>query len=65
MDEKELEELHAAGYERDPAKPGEFDIPEDDHAWGDKPWCAVDRQSSARDKDKGIWLHCTPTERKQ
>ena len=35
LDEKELEERHVAGYERDPAQPGEFDVPEDDHAWGD------------------------------
>ena len=34
-DEKELEERHVAGYEREPAEPDEFDIPDGDHAWGD------------------------------
>ena len=42
-DEKELEERHVAGYEREPAEPDEFDIPDGDHAWGDGPgsadWC--------------------------
>ncbi|MCY3814010.1 MAG: ribbon-helix-helix domain-containing protein [Gammaproteobacteria bacterium] len=38
LDEKELEERHVAGYKRDPVQPGEFDIPEDDHAWGDGAW---------------------------
>ena len=40
MDEKELEERHIAGYKRDPVKPGEFDISEGDHAWGDEGWSA-------------------------
>ncbi len=38
LDEKELEARHVAGYTRDPAEPGEFDIPEGDHAWGDEAW---------------------------
>ena len=65
MDEKDLEELHAAGYARDPVKPGEFDVPDGDHAWGDEPWCAVDQQSRSGDKGKGNGLHCTPTRRKK
>ena len=31
----ELEEKHKNGYLRHPAKKGEFDIIEDEHAWGD------------------------------
>ena len=38
LDEKELEARHVAGYTRDPAEPGEFDILEGDHAWGDEAW---------------------------
>lgn len=38
LDEKELEERHVAGYKRGPVQPGEFDIPEGDHAWGDAAW---------------------------
>ena len=37
-DERELEERHVAGYRRVPPRPGEFDIPEADHAWGDDAW---------------------------
>ena len=40
LDEKDLEEQHIAGYHRDPVKPGEFDVPETDHAWGDDAWSA-------------------------
>ena len=35
LDEKELEERHVEGYRRDPVIPGEFEVPEADHAWGD------------------------------
>jgi len=38
LDEKELEERHVAGYRREPERPGEFDVPETDHAWGDEAW---------------------------
>lgn len=38
QEERELEERHVAGYRRLPSKPGEFDIPESDHAWGDEAW---------------------------
>lgn len=38
QDEKELEERHIAAYQRLPSRPGEFDIPESDHAWGDEAW---------------------------
>ena len=38
LDEKELEARHIAGYKRDPAELGEFDIPEGDRAWGDEAW---------------------------
>lgn len=38
QEEKELEERHVAGYRRVPPVPGEFDIPESDHAWGDDAW---------------------------
>ncbi|MDO8675429.1 MAG: ribbon-helix-helix domain-containing protein [Candidatus Omnitrophota bacterium] len=31
----ELEEKHKNGYLRHPVKKGEFDIFEDEHAWGD------------------------------
>lgn len=31
----EMERRHAEGYARRPAKPGEFEIPESEHAWGD------------------------------
>lgn len=37
VDEKELERQHVAGYERDPVRPDEFDVPEGDHVWGDEP----------------------------
>ncbi len=37
-EERELEERHVAGYRRTPTRPGEFDIPEADHAWGDDAW---------------------------
>ncbi len=37
-EERELEERHIAGYRRTPARPGEFDVPEADHAWGDDGW---------------------------
>ena len=40
LDEKELEERHVEGYRRDPAQPGEFEVPEADHAWGDDAWSA-------------------------
>ena len=38
LDQKELEEQHVAGYRRTPSQPAEFEIPEDDHAWGDDAW---------------------------
>ena len=38
LDEQELEERQIAGYRREPAKPGEFGVPESDHAWGDDAW---------------------------
>lgn len=38
FEEKELEERHVAGYRRDPVRPGEFDVPAADHAWGDDAW---------------------------
>ena len=31
----ELERRHAEGYARYPVQPGEFDLPEAEHAWGD------------------------------
>ncbi len=31
----ELERRHAEGYARYPVAPGEFDLPESEHAWGD------------------------------
>jgi metal-responsive CopG/Arc/MetJ family transcriptional regulator len=31
----ELERQHAEGYARFPVQPGEFDVPESEHAWGD------------------------------
>ena len=31
----ELEQRHAEGYQRFPVKPGEFDVWEEEHAWGD------------------------------
>lgn len=37
-EERELEARHVAGYRRMPPEPGEFDVPEADHAWGDAPW---------------------------
>ena len=36
---KELERQHAEAYTRRPVQPGEFDIPEEDLAWGEEwPW---------------------------
>ena len=40
LDEKELEERHIEGYRRDSARPGEFEVPEADHVWGDEAWSA-------------------------
>ena len=37
-EEKELEERHRAGYRDTPSRPREFEIPEDDWAWGDGAW---------------------------
>lgn len=31
----ELERQHVAGYTRHPVQPGELDIPESEHVWGD------------------------------
>ena len=31
----ELERQHAEGYARFPVQPGEFDLSESEHAWGD------------------------------
>ena len=36
--EKDLEERHRAGYRRIPSEPREFEVAEDDHAWGDEAW---------------------------
>lgn len=41
LDEKELEEQHVAGYQREPVSPGEFDVPDADLAWDDRT-CTVD-----------------------
>lgn len=38
LDKRDLEERQIEGYRRDPARPGEFDVPESDHAWGDEAW---------------------------
>ena len=38
LEEKELEARHLAGYRRLPPRPGEFDVPESDHAWSDGAW---------------------------
>lgn len=40
LDRKELEEHHMEGYRRDPVTPGEFEVREADHAWGDDAWDA-------------------------
>ena len=40
LDQKEPEERHMEGYRRDPVTPGEFEVPEADHAWGDDVWDA-------------------------
>ena len=40
LDEKELEERHIEGYRGDPVRPGEFEVAEADHAWGDDAWSA-------------------------
>lgn len=37
-DEKELEDRHKAEYRKAPPEPGEFDIQEEDRAWGDEAW---------------------------
>lgn len=37
-DQAELEELHRAGYRENPLLKQEFDLPEEDRAWGDGPW---------------------------
>ena len=34
--EAELEARHRRGYERFPVQPGEFDVWEDEQAWGDR-----------------------------
>lgn len=36
--ERDLEERHRAGYRRLPSQPHEFEVPEDDWAWGDESW---------------------------
>ncbi len=36
--EAELEARHVAGYQKHPPSGGEFDVPEEDRAWGDEPW---------------------------
>ena len=38
IQEKELEERHRAGYRTTPCEPGEFEVAEEDHAWGDEAW---------------------------
>ena len=40
LDQKDSEDRHMEGYCRDPAKPGEFEVREADHAWGDDAWGA-------------------------
>ena len=37
-EERELEERHRAGYRRTPPQQGEFEVPEEDWAWGDEAW---------------------------
>ena len=37
-EEQELEESHKAGYRRIPSQPHEFEVPEEDLAWGDEAW---------------------------
>jgi metal-responsive CopG/Arc/MetJ family transcriptional regulator len=34
--ERELEDKHRRGYARSPVRPGEFDVWEKEHAWGDE-----------------------------
>ena len=36
LEERELERRHRLGYQRAPAKKGEFDAWENEHAWGDE-----------------------------
>ena len=37
-EEQDLEESHKAGYLRIPSQPHEFDVPEEDRAWGEDAW---------------------------
>ena len=37
-EEQDLEESHKAGYLRIPSQPREFEVPEEDWAWGDEAW---------------------------
>ena len=37
-EERELEERHRAGYRETPPQSGEFEVPEEDWAWGDEAW---------------------------
>ena len=37
-EEKDLEKRHTAGYRKTPSQSHEFEIPEDDWAWGDEAW---------------------------
>jgi metal-responsive CopG/Arc/MetJ family transcriptional regulator len=39
-EEAELEARHQAGYRKYPSAGGEFEVPEQDRAWGDEPWDA-------------------------
>ena len=39
-EEAELEARHEAGYRKYPPAGAEFDVREEDRAWGDEPWDA-------------------------
>ena len=41
-EEAELEARHVAGYRKYPPSRGEFEVREEDRAWGDEPWNAGD-----------------------
>ena len=40
LDQKVAEDRHLEGYRRNPVPPGEFEVREADHAWGDDAWDA-------------------------
>ena len=37
-EEAEMEARHVAGYRKHPPSRQEFDVPEEDRAWGDRTW---------------------------